>query len=128
VLMLAKYASLPLTPPGDCFVCTAAAKGHRSLVGSQVFFVDRGRTCVVNDQLRVLKAFELLIVAISPRAHGTLRAVYNTLGPRLAATLGNPLAADVAYVALKPLEWFARGALRVVLGKHEALIARLYRV
>ncbi len=46
----------------------------------------------------------------------------------MAAALVHPLAADAAYLALKPLEWFARLALRLALGKHLTLIARLYRV
>jgi hypothetical protein len=87
-----------------------------------------GRIWTVNDQLRTLKAFELMISMLSPAAHRALRSVYNRLGPRLAAALVHPLAADAAYLALKPLEWFARLALRVALGRHVALIARLYRV
>ena len=126
-VMLVKYASLPLTAP-DCFVCSAAAKGHRSVVHSQTWLAEDGRTCVVNEQMRVLKAFELLIAALSPFAHRVLRGIYNRIGPRLAAGLANPAAADAAYFGLKPLEWLARGALHLVLGRQSALIARLYRV
>ena len=78
--------------------------------------------------MRVLKAFELLIAALSPFAHRVLRGIYNRIGPRLAAGLANPAAADAAYFGLKPLEWLARGALHLVLGRQSALIARLYRV
>jgi hypothetical protein len=127
-LMLLKYATLPTTPPDDCFVCCAAARGHRSVVRSEVLLAANGRPCLVNDQLRTLKAFEILLTALSPRLHRMLRAVYDRFGPRLAATLAHPLAADAAYFALKPAEWFARAVIVLVLGRQAALIGRLYRV
>jgi hypothetical protein len=127
-IMLIKYAELPTQPPPDCFVCSAAARGHSSVVRSTSFRRDGEEMIAVNDQLRVLKALELLILALSPAAHRGLRRVYNRIGPRLAAALVYPPAADAAYFVLKPIEWFARFALRLVLGKRTALIRRLYRV
>jgi hypothetical protein len=127
-IMLAKYAELPTVQPHDCFVCSTAARGHASVVRSTLYCRTGGEFVAINDQLRALKAFELLILAISPAAHRALRQVYNRVGPRLAAALRHPLAADTAYFALKPIEWFARIVLRLVLGKRTALIARLYRV
>jgi hypothetical protein len=128
-LVLVKYASLPPQPPSsDCYVCSAAARGHRWIVRSATRLGDDGTAYIANDQLRTLKAFELLIVAVSPALHRAMRRIYDRVGPPLAAALANPLAADVAYFALKPLEWLARGVLRLVLGRHAALIDRLYRV
>jgi hypothetical protein len=127
-IMLTEYARLPTVAPQECFVCSAAARGHASVVGSTSYRSTRGESFIVNDQLRTLKAFELLLLALSPAAHRVLRRVYNCIGPRLAAALFHPLAADAAYFALKPIEWSARFLLRIVLGKHVALIARLYRV
>ena len=35
-LSFAKYSELPLQPPEDCYVATAASKGYPSIVGSQI--------------------------------------------------------------------------------------------
>ena len=104
-LMLVKYASLPLQPPHDCFVCSAAARGHRWIVRSEPYLCDDGKVYVANDQLRTLKAFELMIAVLSPALHRAMRRGYNRVGPLLAAALSHPLAADAAYFTLKPLEW-----------------------
>src|SRR5262249_50065016 len=61
VLMMQEYSRLPKTPPG-CFVCTAAARGHPWLVGSREYRLADGAVCRMNDQLRRLKAFELLLL------------------------------------------------------------------
>ena len=128
LIMLDNYSQLPTQAPQRCFVCSAAARGHVLLVRSASYRDADGRESAVNDQLRTLKAFELLMLALGPAAHRAARRVYDQIGPQLAATLVHPLAADAAYLALKPLEWFARLALWVVLGKRMALIARLYHV
>jgi hypothetical protein len=127
-IMLTEYARLPTVPPQDCFVCSAAARGHSFVVRSDAYRGLGRQKFLVNDQLRILKAFELLLLSLSPVTHSALRKVYNRVGPRLAASLVHPLAADAAYFVLKPFEWFARFVLRLVLGKRTALIARLYRV
>ena len=41
--------------------------------------------------------------------HRPLRGLYDRVGPSLAAGLTSPWLADLAYVALKPLEWMAAG-------------------
>jgi hypothetical protein len=127
-IMLDEYARLPTAAPHDCFVCSAAARGHSIVVRSATFCRAGGESIVVNDQLRTLKALEILILSLSPAAHRGLRKVYDCVGPRLAAALVHPLAADAGYFALKPIEWPARLLLCVVLHKRVALIARLYRV
>ncbi|MGO8690269.1 MAG: DUF6688 family protein [Thermoguttaceae bacterium] len=127
LLMLHEYSRLPTTPPHHCFVCTAAARGHAWIVGSQTYVASDGTPCRVNDQLRRLKAFELLLASVSPAGHRALRRVYDRVGPPLAALLARPLAADAAYVALKPVEWLARLTLRLVLGGQAELIGKLYR-
>ena len=71
------YKSLPLEHPGgQCYVVTAAARGHGSVVGSRgVILLDGGRM-PVNDQMRFLKDGELLLQAASPVCHRLVRVVY----------------------------------------------------
>jgi hypothetical protein len=126
LLMLEEYAALPETPPQGCYVASAAARGHRRVVGSRGYRLPDGSICPVNDQLRYLKAFELLLAAASPELHRMCRWVYNRLGPRLASLLVHPLAADVAYVSLKPAEWLARATLAVFVPGQKQRIRRLY--
>jgi hypothetical protein len=127
LVMLEHYSKLPTTPPEGCFVCSAAAKGHAWVVGGEQYVSPDGIVYQVNDQLRTLKAFELLMLSLSPRCHRACRWVYDRLGPRLAARLGHPILADVAYVALKPAEWFARACLCLALPGRREVIYRLYR-
>jgi len=109
-LAIQEYATLPMEAP-NCFVCSAAARGHRRLVRSEAVCVDGQRVVWTNAQLRVLKAAELAMMTGAPRAHRAVRRIYNFIGPRLARRLKNPWAADAAYLALKPVEWLARAAL-----------------
>ena len=67
--MLDEYSRLPKTEPAHCFVCTAAAAGHPGVVHSQSWQAADGRMIRVNDQLRYLKAFELLWASLSPAGH-----------------------------------------------------------
>ena len=99
--MLIEYAKLP-TEPSDCYVCTAAARGHGWLT--------RSEQCryPVSDQMRRLKAVELVLRHTSPRLHRTCRTIYDRTGPALAAKLVHPWLADIAYLSLKPLEWLRR--------------------
>lgn len=98
IMAMRQYASLPTEAPSKCYIATAAAKGHAGFVGAD-------GDVPVNRQLRVLKAGEILIRTFAPRAHGLMRAIYDWLGPKLAARIRGPLAADAAYVALKIFEW-----------------------
>ena len=67
----------------------------------------QGVDAPLNDQLRVLKAFELLLASFSPKGHLACRWIYDRLGPRFAAMLIHPLLADIGYFALKPVECLA---------------------
>ncbi|MEM6798864.1 MAG: DUF6688 family protein [Planctomycetota bacterium] len=118
-LMLAEYAALPTEPPQGCFVATAAARGHRVFVGS-----DLERP--INRQLRTLTAGELLLRRTAPRLHRRTRTIYNGLGPRAAGLLTNRWLADAAYVGLKPCEWFAR-LLLLAAGVKRDQVDSLYR-
>lgn len=99
----------PEPPDGDCFVVTAAAQGHPRFVGSRL--APDGRR--VNAQLETLRELEAQLRASAPRFHAGLRAVYDRLGPIAAARISSPWRADVAYLALKPLEWLARAGRAV---------------
>ena len=105
------YASLPAEAPGDCYVCTAAARGHPSVVGSQPIRTEDGRVMLVNDQLRTLKLAEIALRERAPRLHRAIRGVYDVIGPPAARMLVHPLLADLAHLSLKPAEWLARLAL-----------------
>ena len=111
---MAAYARLPTSAP-NCFIATAAARGHRRFVRSSTCIDPDGHPFAVNDQLSRLKCFELLVARLVPRAHRRVRGLYNRLGPPLARRLSHPLAADAAYVLLKPAEWFAILAMQLVL-------------
>ena len=124
--MLEEYSRLPTTPPDRCFVCTAAARGHRRVVHGEDYRAAHGTAYRVNNQLRVLKAFELLLASLSPASHRACRWIYDRLGPRLAALLVHPLLADVGYFALKPVEWVAVVCLRLAIPGKIGLVYRLY--
>jgi hypothetical protein len=125
-LMLDKYADLPISAPG-CYVATAAARGHRRWVRSENVVGPAGEVRRINDQLRYLKAFELVWARVAPRSHRACRRCYDRFGPVTAAILVHPLLADLAYAALKPAEWTARAALAVLVPGGGKLARRLYR-
>lgn len=127
LLMLQQYAKLPTEQPEGCYVCTAAARGHRRLVGDEYHATASGRVYRVTDQMRYLKAAELLLAGISPPAHRVCRRAYDLIGPPLAAAMGHPLLADAAYLSLKPAEWLCRAGLALLLPGHRELIRKIYR-
>ncbi len=128
VLMWQEYAKLPTEPPsGDCYIATAAAAGHRRVVGGKTCRTRSGKSFPVNNQMRCFKATELALLALCPTVHRTCRTFYDRIGPRLASSLVHPLLADMAYVTLKPAEWVCRGVLNLAFFGQRELIARLYR-
>jgi len=128
VRALDAYAQLPLSAPGnDCYVASAAARGHPRFVGSFSIRSSAGTLCVVNRQLCVLKAGELALKAVLPRCHRWLRRGYDVVGPAVAARCTSSLwRADLAYLSLKPAEWFARVLLRMGLDSHDLDVVRVY--
>jgi hypothetical protein len=107
------YESLPDNPP-SCFVVTAAARGHESVVGPFVEVRRRGRVRRANQQLLTLWQFEALWQVSAPRSHQIFRRAYNVIGPAVARRIVLPWLADLAYLCLKPVEFFAVAALCVV--------------
>ena len=124
--MLHEYSRLPMSPPDDCYVSTAAARGHRRLVRSREHVSRCGKVYLVNAQMRYLKAAELLLANLSPETHRGCRWAYDRIGPVLASALVHPVLADAAYLGLKPAEWLARVVLALVLPKRGELIRSLY--
>jgi len=122
-----QYALLPTTRPDNCYVSTAAARGHPALVRSQRWLAPDGTVMAVNWQMRRLKAAELALAAVSSRLHAVLRGGYDRVGPRLAGWLSHPLAADAAYLSLKPAEWVAAMMLRALVPNFNSLASRLYQ-
>ena len=104
------YAQLPDEAP-DCFVVTAASRGHRRLVGPLRPHLRGGRWRPANRQLLTFWALEAAWQARWPRGHRNFRRVYGVVGPLVARRLAHPLLADLCWLALKPAEWLARGLL-----------------
>jgi hypothetical protein len=125
-MMWIEYAKLPTSPP-QCYVATAAARGHQRWVRAEFVPLSSGETSPANDQLRYLKAAELAMEATCPTMHRTVRRAYDRLGPPAATLLVHPLLADAAYVALKPAEWTARVTFTLLLPGSRSLITKLYR-
>jgi hypothetical protein len=125
-LALEAYAQLPVEPPDNCYIATAAARGHPRFVGSREVECRDGSTRRVNLQLAYFKCGEVILKAVTPRLHLAIRRIYDAVGPRLSRLLLHKAAADIAYLALKPLEWATRILLRVVVCDPESLARRIY--
>ena len=123
--MYALYAELPTAPP-DCYIATAAVRGHLQFVGSETIRRADGKSMQVNKQLQRLKCAELALMAVAPRFHQFSRKVYDVIGKRLAHRIQNPFIADVAYLLLKPGEWMARLLLKVIVPEIDSLSRKMY--
>lgn len=95
------YSKLPTTHSG-CYIATATLRGHRRFIGRRIV---AGRP--LSPQLAILKSGELALRDRWPGLHRAMRAVYDTVGPRIARRIRHPLVADVVYLTLKPIEWCA---------------------
>lgn len=125
-LAIDAYAKLPTAPP-DCYICTAAARGHARVVGSQQAVLRSGQTIRVNRQMRVCKAVELAIRATTPRGHRAMRHVYDRIGPVLAGRMSSPIAADMAYLMIAPIASLIGGLLTLLIPGFREATNRLYR-
>lgn len=100
-------AELPKTPPSptECFIVTAAARGHQTIVRS---FVDCATGRLTNSQLATFRALEDWTIRHIPRVHRMARSVYNVIAPPIARSIIFRWQADLVYLFLKPLEWAIR--------------------
>jgi hypothetical protein len=122
--MFKLYASLPPRPP-DCYIATAAARGHRQIVRARP--VQVGSSVLwVNPQLQYLKCAELALMALAPGLHRPLRAFYDVAGAALARHMSHPLLADVAYLLLKPCEWLARRLMSWLIPELDEYAGKVY--
>lgn len=101
------YSSLPDKAPDNCFIVTAAGRGHRRLVGPFFDVEHGGRRVQANNQLITFWKLEKSWREKAPFSHKQFRRVYNLLGPCAAATLRSPWLADLAFIALIPIECIA---------------------
>ena len=120
------YSALPPQPP-DCYIATAAAKGHPRVVGSRTIAQPNGSQMRVNSQLQRLKCVELAILAVFPKVHRLIRGVYDVLGKKLAAYIQNPILADVAYLFLVPVEWISFLILKIFIPEIQDVAKKIYR-
>lgn len=89
----------------DHYLCTVAAGGDPKVVKPLRKGVRKNHTIIVNRQLCIANAFEQVIEEKTPRFHRHLRHFYDTYGFPIAKLIHTPLAADVVYFIMKPLEW-----------------------
>ncbi|MCX7009146.1 MAG: hypothetical protein NTY53_18180 [Kiritimatiellaeota bacterium] len=104
------FAALPNEPP--CFIATAAIRGHAAVVGPRVRVAHRGAEREATQQLLTLWRLEENWTCRAPRSHAGFRRIYNVIGPRVAARITTPFRADLAHLAIKPVELFARAILK----------------
>ena len=105
------YASLPDTAP-SCFIATAAMRGHEVVVGTRLRMTHGGEERDANRQLLTLWLLEEVWSSRAPRSHAIFRRVYNAVGPVVASRITGPLLADIAYLAIKPVEIVGRAIVR----------------
>ena len=98
------YDQLPDEAPDNCFIVTAATRGHRRVVHT---WFDDSRDRIVNQQLLNFWAFENLLRVRFPNFHLWLRRIYNFVGPAVARCIVFKWQADAVYWLLKPLEFVA---------------------
>ncbi len=120
------HASLsPIDPYTNCYVASAAAHGHRAVVGSWSAPTAAG-TITVTRQLVQLKSVELLVRSASPRLHRLIRFGYDRIGPSLARRITSPVRADLAWLSMLPLGLAARLVLASMPAPARTRVARLH--
>ena len=120
------YAALPPTPPPDCYIATAAARGHPGLVRSWTVRRADGGTMQVNAQLQRLKCAELALLAVAPRVHRGVRRIYDRAGKDLAQCIQDPYLADLAYLFLVPWEGLAQRVLKLLVPEIDSISRKIY--
>jgi len=105
-----EFTALPDKAP-DCFVVTAATRGHAVVVGPRLCVTHRGAIREATQQLLTLWRLEDYWTHRAPRSHANFRRVYNIIGPIAASHITTSFRADLAYLAIKPVEVLARAIL-----------------
>ena len=119
------YASLPTSPP-DCYIATAAAKGHPRFVKSKPVVTGNDRIIWINVQMKYFKCADLALMVIFPGGHKICREIYDLLGTSLARIITHPVLADIVYITLKPVEWSIRAMMKVLFPGVDEVVNRIY--
>ena len=88
------------------YLCTVAARGHEGLVRPLRLGERNGHIVVVNRQLEIANAFELVLEERTPKLHRVIRNFYDRHGLPIAKKIRTKCSADLVYIIMKPLEWF----------------------
>ena len=120
-----------MTPPPNVqmdehYLCTVAAGGHGKTVKPLRMGERSGHRVVVNRQLEVANAFELVFEWKTPRLHHVVRSFYDKYGFPIARCIRTRTACDIVYFIMKPLEWFFVIVLYMTLAHPENVIAVQY--
>lgn len=118
-----EYEKLPLPPSKDCYIATAATKGHPAFVKSTLIRLRSGQKMRITPQLQFFRYAEIVFRMIFPSGHKFCRKIYDNLGRKLASKIKNPLMADLAYMSLKPFEWGTKRILKFLLPEYDELIS-----
>lgn len=113
-------------PRDGHYLCTVAAEGHKKLVKPLRTGKRHGHEITVNRQLCVANAFEQLLSERAPHLHRAIRNFYDKTGYPIAKHIKTPLAADIVYIIMKPLEWLFLLVLYLFDTKPENRIATQY--
>ncbi len=108
------------------YLCTVAAGGHEKIVKPLRMGERHGHRVVVNRQLEIANAFELVLEWKTPRLHRVIRRFYDKYGFPLARCIRTKTACDVVYILMKPLEWIFVTVLYLTLAHPENVIAVQY--
>ena len=118
--------SPPSRPYDGHYLCTVAAGGHKKIVKPLRAGVRGGRQIIVNRQLCVANAFEQIIEERTPHIHRIVRTLYDRYGFPLSNYIRTPIAADIIYIIMKPLEYLFIIILYLFDSAPEKRISRQY--
>ncbi|GEM_PF-3184955 len=105
------YNSLP-EQKSDCFIVTATCRTNQRYI-SHTQLLDSNEK--IPTQLLYMKSFEFLWKNTFPRSHTQFRRLYDIIGPKIASQINkHPIRAVICYFFLKPIEWFFRGVILLV--------------
>ena len=102
---LSQMQAPPNVQYDEHYLCTVAAGGHEKVVKPLRMGERHGHRVVVNRQLEIANAFELVLEEKTPRFHKALRSFYDKYGFPVARMIKTKAAADIVYTIMKPLEW-----------------------
>lgn len=114
---------------GGHFLCSVAAKGHKTIVRPKRYGERNGHKIICNRQLLIANAFEELVQNHLPFVHGHIRRQYNKVGKfvhQYYSVFNNKFVADIVYFIMKPFEWFFLIVLYTFDTRPEDRIARQY--